>query len=106
MTIEELLGNKEFDPCSKCGGYAARRLTDPQVTYYRAADQLHDLARLIRTTPRQRAVDTEKFTRTLDELGDLDTQTTEAWFPSMGQARQWQRIADRLRSEVQQPPAT
>jgi hypothetical protein len=106
VTIEELLGNKEFDPCSKCGGYAVRRLTDPQVAYYRAAHRLHDLARLIRTTPWQRAVDTEKCSRTLDELGDLDTQTTEAWFPSRGQARQWQRIADRLRNEVLQPPAT
>ncbi|MEV6408830.1 hypothetical protein AB0M58_38845 [Streptomyces bobili] len=32
-----LLGNKEFEPCSKCGGYAVRRLTDPQVAYYRAS---------------------------------------------------------------------
>ncbi|MCX5083755.1 hypothetical protein [Streptomyces sp. NBC_00401] len=106
MTIEELLGNKEFDPCSKCGGYAVRRLTDPQVAYYRAAHRLHDLARLIPATPQQRAVATEKFARTLAELSDLDTPTAEAWFPSMGQARQWRRITNRLRNEVQQPPAT
>lgn len=32
------------DWCSKCGGYAVRRLTDTQLSYYRAAHRLHDIA--------------------------------------------------------------
>lgn len=106
VTIEELLGNKGFDPCSKCGGYAVRRLSDPQVAYYRAAHRLHHLVQLIPTTPRHRTADTGKLARTLDELSGLDAQTVEAWFPSRGQARQWRRITDRLRSGLQEPPIT
>lgn len=106
VTIEELLGNKGFDPCSKCGGYAVRRLSDPQVAYYRAAHRLHGLVQLIPTTPRHRTADTGKLARTLDELGGLDAQTAEAWFTSRGQARQWRRNVDRLRSELQEPPTT
>lgn len=106
VTVEELLGNKGFDPCSKCGGYAVRRLTDHQVAYYRAAHRLHDVVQLIHTTPRHRKADTGRLAQTLDELSGLDAQTAEAWFPSRGQARQWRRIVDRQRSELQEPHTT
>ncbi|MFD3580685.1 hypothetical protein [Streptomyces sp. NPDC058644] len=44
VTIARLLGSEKFDPCSKCGGYAVRRLTGDQVAYYRAAHRLHALS--------------------------------------------------------------
>ncbi|MFD7501837.1 hypothetical protein [Streptomyces sp. NPDC059850] len=100
VTIEELLGNERFDPCSKCGGYAVRRLTGPQVAYYRAAHRLHDVVQSSRTASRHGTADADRRAQTLDELGDLDAQIAEAWFPSQGQARQWRRIINRLRDEL------
>jgi hypothetical protein len=106
VVIEELLGNKDFDPCwdfdpcSKCGGYAVRRLTDSQVAYYRAAHQLHDLAQRVRATVRQRSADREDLATTLEGLGDLDTRSAQAWFLSRAQARQWQRTVAGLSREL------
>lgn len=100
VIIEELLGNKEFDPCSKCGGYAVRRLTDCQVAYYRAAHQLHDLAQRVRATVRHRSADREHLATTLEGLGDLDAGSVHAWFVSRAQARQWQRTVASLSREL------
>ncbi|MER6398422.1 hypothetical protein ABT263_20565 [Kitasatospora sp. NPDC001603] len=44
LTVADLLGDTKFDWCSKCGGYAIRRLTDTQLAHYRAAHRLHDIA--------------------------------------------------------------
>ncbi|MFF8683182.1 hypothetical protein ACF07F_35255 [Streptomyces sp. NPDC015237] len=98
VTIEELLGNEKFDPCSKCGGYAVRRISDAQVAYYRAAHRLHNLVQLSSSDYRRSG--SWKYARTLDELSDLDTRMQEAWFSCRGQARQWRRITDRLRAEL------
>ncbi|WP_326769337.1 hypothetical protein OG978_36560 [Streptomyces sp. NBC_01591] len=45
MEVLHRLGDDDpdFDWCSKCGGYAIRRLTDSQLSYYRAAHRLHDI---------------------------------------------------------------
>ncbi|MGX1239050.1 hypothetical protein RKD46_000154 [Streptomyces pseudovenezuelae] len=48
VTVKQMLGTERFDPCSKCGGYATRRLSTTQVAYYRAAHQMHDLAGQVR----------------------------------------------------------
>ncbi|GGZ44302.1 hypothetical protein [Streptomyces poonensis] len=102
VTVEELLGNKGFDPCSKCGGYAVRRLTAAQVAYYRAAHQLHDCAQRVRATVWHRSAGDGSATVTaLEEFDDLDARTAQACFPDHSQARQWRRAVDRLRRELQ-----
>jgi hypothetical protein len=45
LTVADLMARTDFDWCSKCGGYAMRRLSDSQLSYYRAAHQLHDIKR-------------------------------------------------------------
>lgn len=45
LTVADLLARSDFDWCSKCGGYAVRRLTGSQLSYYRAAHRLQDLKR-------------------------------------------------------------
>ncbi|MGP3737491.1 hypothetical protein ACTWJ9_30680 (plasmid) [Streptomyces sp. GDS52] len=53
VTIEKLLESKGFDPYSKCGEYAVRRLSEDQVAYYRAAHRLHDLAQQVHSVARK-----------------------------------------------------
>ncbi|MGW1838293.1 hypothetical protein [Streptomyces sp. NPDC002067] len=43
LAVADLMARTDFDWCSKCGGYALRRLTDSQLSYYRAAHRLHDV---------------------------------------------------------------
>lgn len=105
VIIEELLGNKEFDPCSKCGGYAVRRLTDPQVAYYRAAHQLHYLAQRVRAGVRHQSTNREHLATTLERLSDLDTRSVQAWFTSRAQARQWRRTVASLSRELRDSSA-
>ncbi|MBW5259289.1 hypothetical protein [Streptomyces poriferorum] len=98
VTIEQLLQNTRFDPCSKCGGYAIRRLSETQVSYYRAAHRLHNLTQTVgRTTVRRQ--DSSSLLTELDELEDL--QSTDAWFNSDGTgARRWRRTVSQLRSTL------
>ncbi|WP_052808508.1 hypothetical protein [Streptomyces cyaneogriseus] len=104
VTIDELLDNRRFDPCSKCGGYAVRRLSEAQVAYYRAAHRLHNL---IQRSPARHGRDgTEQTRRTLDELSNLDVPTEEAWFPIREHARQWRRVTRRLQAELQAATCT
>ncbi|MEV3970199.1 hypothetical protein AB0K68_18935 [Streptomyces sp. NPDC050698] len=105
VIIEELLDNKEFDPCSKCGGYAVRRLTDPQVAYYRAAHQLHCLAQRVRARVRHRTTNREHLATTLERLSDLDSRSVQAWFSSRAQARQWRRTVASLSRELRDSSA-
>ncbi|MGW6569281.1 hypothetical protein [Streptomyces sp. NPDC054975] len=97
--IEELLYAKGFDPCSKCGGYAVRRLSDTQVAYYRAAHRLHHLIQI--SVSDSGTADVEKYLSRLDELCSLDAQAEQAWFPDRGQARQWRQVINRLRAGLQ-----
>ncbi|MFF1505465.1 hypothetical protein ACFVZR_37915 [Streptomyces sp. NPDC058316] len=98
VTIAELLHNKSFDPCSKCGGYAVRRLSDTQVAYYRAAHRLHHLIQI--SAAGSGRVDVERYLSRLDELSTLDAQTERAWLPSPGQAHRWRQAVIRLRAEL------
>ena len=40
MTLQEIMRRSDVDWCSNCGGYAIRRLTDEQISYYRVAHRL------------------------------------------------------------------
>jgi hypothetical protein len=95
VTIEELRTYEHFDPCSKCGGYAIRRLTDTQLAYYQAAHQLHDLTQHSHRTASHPTEAVEKTTADLDKLDDHET--VRAWLPSPDQARHWHQHIDRLR---------
>lgn len=103
VTLEELVGSKDFDPCSKCGGYAIRRLTQDQVAYYRAAHRLHHLAQQVHAAARMGVADGSDLAAELEEFTSLDRDRTEVWFPSREQARQWREIVDRLRRTLPGP---
>ncbi|MFD5125692.1 hypothetical protein [Streptomyces sp. NPDC058385] len=105
VTIEELLGCKGFNPCSKCGGYAVRRLGDTQVAYYRAAHRLHHLAQRIRAALDHRSgAETGALLEELEAF-DLDPSAEEAWFPLGSQARRWEQVVDGLREVLAPPPS-
>ncbi|MFE6165396.1 hypothetical protein ACFQ7F_41565 [Streptomyces sp. NPDC056486] len=80
VTVSQLLGNEKFDPCSKCGGYAVRRLSDDQVAYYRAAHRVHALAPKVRfaVEGRGRQEEVGKLVEALEEFAELDPSATEA----------------------------
>ncbi|WP_314242019.1 hypothetical protein [Streptomyces sp. DSM 40907] len=42
--MADLLARDYWDWSSKCGGYAVRLLAATQLSYYRAAHRLHDIA--------------------------------------------------------------
>ncbi|MFE3068500.1 hypothetical protein [Streptomyces sp. NPDC059247] len=69
LSVSELLARDDWDWCSKCGGYSARRLTDTQLSYYRAAHQLHDIADRLDDRRTYRApVEPDVLIKRLDEL--------------------------------------
>ncbi|ASY31262.1 MULTISPECIES: hypothetical protein [unclassified Streptomyces] len=101
VTLEKLLAQEHFDPCSKCGGYAIRRLNDTQTAYYRAAHRLHDLTQYGHYTPSSHP---EKIGERMAVLDELDAPTAvRAWLPSTDQARRWHQHIDRLRHTLRKP---
>jgi hypothetical protein len=100
-TVEGMLHAERFDPCSKCGGYATRRLTEAQLAYYRAAHQVHDTARRIRSALAnpQAARDTIGLTAAMKEWND--TPATDTWFETKIQASQWRRTVRELHQRAQ-----
>ena len=84
VTIEELLGCEGFAPCSKCGGYAVRRLTEVQVAYYRAAHRLHDLAQQVRTVSATAPLTAEELAAALEEFTALDRGASRRGSPQRG----------------------
>ncbi|MFG2488080.1 hypothetical protein ACGFSI_35715 [Streptomyces virginiae] len=69
LTVADLLARNDWDWCSKCGGYAVRRLTDTQLSYYRAAHRLHDVAgQLDDERPHRVPVDPDVLIKQLEEL--------------------------------------
>jgi hypothetical protein len=43
LTLEAVMRRSDLDWCSNCGGYAMRRLSDEQISYYRVAHRLLDI---------------------------------------------------------------
>ncbi|MFJ9339893.1 hypothetical protein ACIRP0_11455 [Streptomyces sp. NPDC101733] len=69
LSVSELLARDDWDWCSKCGGYSAHRLTDTQLSYYRAAHQLHDIVGQLDHERTYRApVEPDALIKQLDEL--------------------------------------
>ncbi|GGR82572.1 hypothetical protein ADL01_23630 [Streptomyces sp. NRRL WC-3618] len=104
VTIAELLGNKGFDPCSKCGGYAVRRLSQDQVAYYRAAHRLHSLTHQVHSAAaRNNGTGSAELAAQLREFAELDRRTANAWFPLRKEARQWRQTVNALLGELPGP---
>ncbi|MDX3433897.1 hypothetical protein PV664_33995 [Streptomyces sp. ME01-18a] len=101
VTVAQMLHAHRFDPCSKCGGYATRRLTDTQVAYYRAAHQVHDFAHRVRRAVSNPGIagDTAKLASQASKWNDL--RFTDAWFVTRGEALQWQHAITRIHRQTQ-----
>lgn len=101
VTVEAFLTCEGFDPCSKCGGYAIRRLTDTQVAYYRAAHQLHDLSQRVRSDAFHPSPGTrEKLETALGQLEGLDPDAVSAWLPDYTQVRGWWQAVRQVRHDL------
>ena len=48
LTLEEVMRRTDLDWCRNCGGYAIRRLSDEQLSYYRVAHMLHSIDKALR----------------------------------------------------------
>ncbi len=82
LSVSDLPVRDDWDWCSKCGGYSARRLTDTQLSYYRAAHRLHDIAGQLDDEHTYRApVEPEALRKRLDEL--------KAWEPGGHENVNW-----------------
>ncbi|MER5886445.1 hypothetical protein ABT160_21695 [Streptomyces sp. NPDC001941] len=82
LTVADLLARDDWDWCSKCGGYAIRRLTDTQLSYYRAAHRLHDIAGQLDDERTHRVpVDPDALIKQLEELA--------AWEPGGHEGCDW-----------------
>ncbi|MET9183545.1 hypothetical protein ABZX88_35850 [Kitasatospora aureofaciens] len=91
----DLLGREDLDYhwCSKCGGYAVRRLTDTQLSYYRAAHRLHEIAQDLDRERGGERLDPEKVTEQLRELANWHPAGQDSWYTS-GSRRWWRIVRD------------
>ncbi|MFT2016505.1 hypothetical protein ACMA1D_11780 [Streptomyces sp. 796.1] len=102
VTVEEMMHAEQFDPCSKCGGYATRRLTEVQVAYYRAAHRVHEIARRVRwaTGNRDLAGDCAPL---VDKVKTwCDKNTVDKWFETREHTAQWRQVMRELSRTAQQ----
>ncbi|MCX4745952.1 hypothetical protein OG455_10510 [Kitasatospora sp. NBC_01287] len=100
MTVSDLLDDT-YDWCSKCGGYAIRRLTDTQLSYYRAAHRLHDIAQQL--DPERGGsdrLDANAVVQQLHELADWSPASEDHWYS--GGARRWRRVVQDLQVKAEQ----
>ncbi|MFF4425792.1 hypothetical protein ACFY04_34320 [Streptomyces sp. NPDC001549] len=71
--MADLLARDDWDWCSKCGGYAVRRLADTQLSYYRAAHRPHDIAGQFDDERTYRVpVEPDALLKQLEELADWE----------------------------------
>ncbi|MEU4585868.1 hypothetical protein AB0F92_27885 [Kitasatospora aureofaciens] len=100
LTVADLLDNDDYDWCSKCQGYAVRRLSDTQLSYYRAAHRLHDIAqKLDPVRGSHDRLDNETITQQLRELADWRPAGEDRWYTSG--ARRWRRIVHELQAKAE-----
>lgn len=97
LTVADLLARDDFDWCSKCGGYAVRRLTDTQVSYYRAAHRLDDITRQLDREGRRH--DTDTVISQLEELADWQPIDEEGWYT--GDSSRWREAIWNLKNKAE-----
>jgi hypothetical protein len=98
LTVADLIARTDFDWCSKCGGYALRRLTDSQQSYYRAAHRLHNIKRSLDGTSEVSGTDASTMITYLEELAAWQPIDEEEWYGS--DSWQWQGTIRELRRKV------
>jgi hypothetical protein len=101
VTVEQMLQTKRFNPCSKCGGYATRRLTTRQVTYYRAAHQLRRLAEDARRMLQQEDPGASLAPLLVKVERWDETPVCDDWFAEPWELRLWSRFVRRFRMRLQ-----
>ncbi|MEV7776612.1 hypothetical protein [Kitasatospora sp. NPDC086791] len=100
LRIADLLARDDFDWCSKCDGFAVRRLTDTQLSYYRAAHRLHDVARkLDRDSGTTHPTDWEALAVQLSELSDWHPIGEKYW--DAPESWRWSEIIRDLRRRLE-----
>lgn len=98
LTVADLMARTDSDWCSKCGGYAMRRLSDSQLSYHRAARQLHNIKRRLDGETGLPGTDTSTVTVRLAELVAWQPAEDAEWLVS--DSRQWQDTIRELRRRV------
>ncbi|MFM9622668.1 hypothetical protein ACKI14_32535 [Streptomyces turgidiscabies] len=95
LTVADLMARTDFDWCSKCGGYALRRLSDTQLSYYRAAHRLHDIKRRLDHGSGTPDTASSTMIARLDELAAWQLDDEGEWCGS--DSWQWQDTIRELR---------
>ncbi|WP_410666201.1 hypothetical protein [Amycolatopsis sp. lyj-84] len=75
LHLQDLVGPLNPDWCSVCGGYAARRLDDAQLRYYRTAHELLELGDRLDgwgRWPRSRSEELTEIRPKLESLANID----------------------------------
>ncbi|MFG2883440.1 hypothetical protein ACGFYV_14250 [Streptomyces sp. NPDC048297] len=98
LTVADLMARADFDWCSKCGGYAMRRLSDTQLSYYRAAHRLHEIKRRLDRGSGIPDTETSTVIARLDELAAWQPVDEAEWCGS--DSWQWQDTIRELRRRV------
>ncbi|WP_307534538.1 hypothetical protein [Streptomyces sp. V3I8] len=98
LTVADLMARTDFDWCSKCGGYALRRLTDSQQSYYRAAHRLHNIKRTLDGKGGISGTDASTMITHLEELAAWQPVDEEEWHGS--DSWQWQDTVREFRRKV------
>ncbi|MFC9856155.1 MULTISPECIES: hypothetical protein [unclassified Streptomyces] len=94
LAVADLMARTDFDWCSKCGGYALRRLTDTQLSYYRAAHRLHDVKERLDSQTGVPDSDPSAVIACLDELATWQPVDEAEWCSS--DSWQWQESVREL----------
>ncbi|MFD0204421.1 MULTISPECIES: hypothetical protein [Saccharothrix] len=99
FTVADLAKLGETDWCSKCGGYAVRRLDDRQLEYYRSSHRLLSISEELDRQLDEAALD--HLRGDLEEVADLEFDPDEGCSPPMQQwweaLRALRRIIDTYR---------
>ncbi|WP_371096469.1 hypothetical protein [Streptomyces sanglieri] len=94
LAVADLMARTDSDWCSKCGGYALRRLTDSQLSYYRAAHRLHDVKERLDSQTGVPDSDPSAVIARLDELATWQPVDEAEWCSS--DSWQWQETVREL----------
>ncbi|MFD0353692.1 hypothetical protein ACFVHW_08065 [Streptomyces sp. NPDC127110] len=94
LTVADLVSGKDFDWCSKCSGYAIRRLTDAQLAHYRAAHRLHDIAQQL--DPSRGGYDPDRPNRLAEQLRALENWNPGGEDRYSEDSRRWRRMVREL----------
>ncbi|WP_404868349.1 hypothetical protein ACI1MP_09650 [Kitasatospora griseola] len=99
LRVADLLARSDFDWCSKCQGYAIRRFTDTQLSYYRAAHQLHDIAEELRWDPdKPLRTDGELLAERLAALAGWQPEGEDYW--NAPESWRWHEVVRELRTRL------